>query len=93
MVRPFEESLRMRHKAKDSPAGIADAGDVIEGAIRIGGIGALRWAAVGCGVSQRDLPPRAQPLDHTFVSYEKLPFAMPHGKRSEERRVGKECRL
>ncbi len=49
------ESLGMGHEAEDAAGGIADAGDVVEGAVGVVGECSLGRLAVGAGVSDDDL--------------------------------------
>ncbi len=74
----FKKGLRVRHETKDAPARVADPGDIVQRSVRVRRIHALRRTAAGPGVAQRDLPARAQPLEHAFTSHEEFSFPVPH---------------
>ena len=77
MVGPVVEGLGVRHEPEDPAGGIADAGDVHQGAVRVEGPSAIGRPAVRAAVMQDDLVVFPEPFE-ILPNRVELAFAVAH---------------
>lgn len=68
MAAPVKITLRVRHKPKDTPTGVADTDDVVAGAVGVGGVGCGGRGPERGAVTKSDLPILAEAIKHGLVT-------------------------
>jgi len=79
VMRRINVAFRVRHQAEDAARGVADAGHVGRGTIRVGRVGNVR-GMVAEGVAKHELPGGVELREDLPVAGDKLPFGVGDGE-------------